>query len=113
MLIVPLSAIVQDDVADDIADNGQLNLVSERVTRRTTIKAGKKDTVASIARRYRVSTKEVAEWNGVGTAASFHPGQQVVVYVQVRTASRAKHGGKAVARKKASSTKKPTKTANR
>ena len=49
VLIVPRSAKVQNDVTSHVADNGQLNLAPERVTRRTTVKAGKRDSVASIA----------------------------------------------------------------
>jgi membrane-bound lytic murein transglycosylase D len=111
VLIVPRSSKIQADVDDEIADNGQLTLVSERVTRRTTIKAGKKDTVASIARRYRVSAKQVAEWNDVSTTSVFKAGQQVVVYVPVKTVTRTSHArkGKSVARSKSSAKK--TKTA--
>jgi membrane-bound lytic murein transglycosylase D len=109
VLIVPRSSKMADDVPDDIADGGQLNLQSENVTRKTTIKAGKKDTVASIARRYRVSAKQVAEWNSVAPSAKFAAGQQVVLYVPVKTAVRS-HGKKAVA--KASSGKKHTASAS-
>jgi membrane-bound lytic murein transglycosylase D len=103
VLIVPRSGKIQADVADDIADNGQLNLQPERVTRRMTIKAGKKETVATVARRYKVSAKDVAEWNSVHPTASFAAGQQVVVYVPVKTGvARSTHGkkGKPVARAK-------------
>jgi membrane-bound lytic murein transglycosylase D len=85
VLIVPRSAKVQEDVADEIADNGQLQLQPERVTRRMTIKAGKRDTVASVARRYKVSAKELAAWNDMHPTGSFAAGQQVVVFVPVRT----------------------------
>jgi membrane-bound lytic murein transglycosylase D len=104
VLIVPRSAKQEADVTDEIADNGQLNLQPERVTRRVTIKAGKKDTVASIARRYKVSAKDVAEWNGTHAAATFVHGQQVVVYVPVRTSSHGARGRKhkAIARSKSS-----------
>ncbi len=88
VLIVPRTASTNRDVADHIADNGQLNLAPEQVTRRTTVKAGKRDTVQSIARRYRLSAAQVADWNDVGTSASFKPGQRVVVYLPVRAAAR-------------------------
>ncbi len=88
VLIVPRSAKMNRDVADHIADNGQLNLAPERVTRRTTVKAGKRDTVRSIARRYRLSAAQVADWNDVGVSAAFKPGQRVVVYLPVRSAAR-------------------------
>jgi membrane-bound lytic murein transglycosylase D len=86
VLIVPRSAKVQDDVPGHVADNGQLNLAPEVVTRRSTVKAGKHDSVASIARRYGLSASQVAEWNSVGASAAFKAGQQVVVYLPVRAA---------------------------
>ena len=46
--------------------------------------AGKHDSVETIARRYRVSASQIAQWNGVGTAAKFAPGQSVVVYVAAK-----------------------------
>jgi membrane-bound lytic murein transglycosylase D len=52
--------------------------------RRTSFRAGKRDTVAAIARRYRVSPQQVAQWNRTSPSASFHRGQTVVVYVPVR-----------------------------
>jgi membrane-bound lytic murein transglycosylase D len=94
VLIVPRSAKVQDDVASHVADNGQLSLAPEAVTRRTTVKAGKHDTVASVARRYRVKPAQVAEWNNVGPSAAFKAGEQVVVYVPVRAAGRTASRGK-------------------
>ncbi|HUR90744.1 MAG TPA: transglycosylase SLT domain-containing protein [Ramlibacter sp.] len=117
VLIVPRSSKMQADVSDDLADNAQLNLQSEMVTRKMTVKAGKKDTVASIARRYKVSTKQVAEWNSTTVSGAFHAGQQVVVYVPVRTAKAshtrkgATHAKGASTKKQAASAKKPAKTA--
>ena len=48
------------------------------------MRAGKRDSVDSIARRYRVSPSQVAQWNDVGTGAQFAPGQTVVVYVATK-----------------------------
>jgi membrane-bound lytic murein transglycosylase D len=90
VLIVPRSAGVQNDVTSHVADHGQLNLSPERVTRRTTVKAGKHDTVASIAKRLRVNPAQVAEWNSVAASAAFTSGQQVVVYLPVKTGMRAR-----------------------
>jgi membrane-bound lytic murein transglycosylase D len=93
---VPRSAKVQSDVGVNVADNGQLNLTPENVTRRTTIKAGKRDTVTTIAKRYRVTASQVAEWNEVGAHAAFAAGQQVVLFLPVKSGSkaRASSGGK-------------------
>jgi len=45
------------------------------------LKAGRHDTVESVARRYRVSASQVAQWNNLSPAAALKPGQTVLVYV--------------------------------
>jgi len=84
VLIVPRTAKMQDDVASHVADNGQLSLAPEHVTRRSTVKAGKRETVASLARRYKLNPAEVASWNNVNASAAFKAGEQVVVYLPVK-----------------------------
>lgn len=98
VLIVPRSAKMQDDVTPHVADNGQLSLAPEIVTRKTTVKAGKHDTVASIAKRYRLSASEVAGWNSLGAAAAFQAGQQVVLYLPVKVGNASHHTVRAGAR---------------
>ena len=82
-LMVPRTTTRQD-VSAHLADNGQLAFTPEMVTRRTTVRAGKRDTVRSIAQRFRVSADNVADWNDVKASAAFKAGQQVVVYLPVR-----------------------------
>jgi membrane-bound lytic murein transglycosylase D len=84
VLVVPRPPSKQEDVTGHVADNGQLNLAPEQQMRRTTLKAGKHESVASVAKRYRVSPVQVADWNNVGVNAGFRAGQQVVVFVPVR-----------------------------
>jgi membrane-bound lytic murein transglycosylase D len=88
VLIVPRGANRQEDVTSHMADHGQLSLAPEVSARRTVIKAGKRDTVASIARRYKVSATQVAEWNDLAATAAFQAGQQVVLFLPARAASR-------------------------
>lgn len=83
-LMVPRSAAIRQDVSSHLADNGQVAFAPEIVTRRTTVRAGKGDTVASIARRYKLTVASVADWNDVRASAAFKVGQQVVVYLPVR-----------------------------
>jgi membrane-bound lytic murein transglycosylase D len=85
-LIVPRSAKM-GDVASHVADNGFLSLAPEVVTRKTTVKAGRKDTVASIARRYRLNAGLVADWNDVKSNASFQPGEAITLFLPVRANS--------------------------
>ncbi|MGE0329544.1 MAG: transglycosylase SLT domain-containing protein [Ramlibacter sp.] len=90
VVLAPRTAKTEADVALHVADNGQLSLAPEVVTRRTVIKARKGDSVASIARRYRLSAAQVADWNDVGASAAFRLGQQIVVYLPVRAAAKSK-----------------------
>jgi membrane-bound lytic murein transglycosylase D len=81
-LLVPRGAQHAVDVSGKIADNATMALAPEApAARRVSFKAGKKDTVASIARRYRVPSAQVARWNDLSASAGFKPGQMVVVYV--------------------------------
>ncbi len=93
-LLVSRSATVKTDVALTVADNGQLSLAPEIVTRRTTVKARKGDTVTSLARRYNVSPGDVAQWNKTNAGAALKAGQAVVVYLQVKARAPSARGGK-------------------
>lgn len=79
-LLVPRPASQERDVTERIADNGQLSLVPETELRRIVLKAGKKDSVHTVARRYGLAPAKVAEWNNVGTGATFKPGQNIVIH---------------------------------
>ncbi len=108
VLVVPRPPGKQDDVAGHVADNGQLALAPEVTLHRRVVKAGKRDSVATIARRYRVTAAQVADWNDVAVGASFRPGQSVVLHVPVRAKASAKGGSrvKQVASRKKAVTKK-------
>ncbi|MGP1628613.1 MAG: transglycosylase SLT domain-containing protein [Giesbergeria sp.] len=86
-LLVPRATTTKADVASSVADNGQIAFTPEVVTRRTTVKAGKRETVTSVARRYHITTADVATWNDVKSGASFRPGESVVLYLPVRMSS--------------------------
>ncbi|MEO7886606.1 MAG: transglycosylase SLT domain-containing protein [Polaromonas sp.] len=111
-LLVPRSAKVEDDVTSHVADTAQISFSPEVVTRRTTVKARKGESVATIAKRYGLSAASVAEWNNVSTSSPFKPGHQVVVFLPVKNAPKASsrsHGRSSAATKavKRSSAKKP------
>ncbi|MGV3570717.1 MAG: LysM peptidoglycan-binding domain-containing protein, partial [Ramlibacter sp.] len=84
VLIVPRGGTGGQDVAGHVADNGQLSLAPEVVTRRTVVKARRGESVASIARRYKLSASQVADWNDIAASAVFKAGQQVVLHLPVR-----------------------------
>ena len=92
VLVVPRTPQQQQDVTSQVADNGQLNLAPEITTRRTTVRAGKRDTVARIANRYRLNPAEVASWNSVAVGAAFKAGQQIVLFLPVKAQAARKSG---------------------
>ncbi len=99
-LLVPRSPQREADVSEHLAENATMALAPDGPSlRRVALKAGKRDSVASVAKRYRVSAAQVAQWNGVNAGSSFRPGQAIVVYVAHRPAraaaakSAAKAGG--------------------
>ncbi|HET8745467.1 MAG TPA: transglycosylase SLT domain-containing protein [Ramlibacter sp.] len=100
VLIVPRRSASQSDVPDHVADNGQLSLAPEVVTRRTVVKARRHDSVATIAHRYKLSPAQVAQWNHLSASAALKPGQHVVLHLPVRSTARAavRVPGKAVVR---------------
>jgi len=120
-LLVRRSASFNNDVSAQVANNGYLTLAPEVVLRRTVVKAGKNDNVASMARRYSVSTKVLAKWNKVSTSAAFKRGQSVVLYLPARAkagrSAKARSGKTAVAKSakrapvKAAASKKPVRVA--
>jgi len=82
-LLVPRTAERDRDVSEHLADNASIGFAPDvPPMRRVTLKANKGDTVASVARRYRLGTTQLAQWNRVSTKATFKPGQQVVAYVR-------------------------------
>jgi len=105
-LLVPRSQAREQDVSESVADNAMMALAPDLPPmRRLVLKAGKRDTVASVARRYKVSASQVAQWNKVGTSAKFRRAQAIVVYVPVKSSRQAvaKRGGRDVS--KAASTR--------
>ena len=68
-------------MTEHVAENATMQLSPDvPPLRRVAFKAGKTDTVASIARRYRVGISQVAEWNAMAATARFKPGATIVVY---------------------------------
>lgn len=78
-LLVPRGNRIERDVAVHVADNGQMALSPEIVLRRNVIKAGKNETVASVAKRYGVAVSSVAQWNKTSVGSAFKTGQQIVL----------------------------------
>lgn len=108
-LVVPRSGKRQQDVSEALAENAMMALAPDRpATRKLSLRAGKRDSVASIARRYRVSAQQVALWNGTRSTASFKRGQTVVVYVPVSRS----HSAKTAVASKSSSARRSSRVAS-
>ena len=119
-LLVPRTALMENDVSSQVADNGQVSLSPEILTRRTTVKARKGESVATIASRYGLAAASVAGWNSVGTNAGFKQGHQIVLHLPLtaRAAVRAEHqpassGRTAIKAQKRSASKTIVKTKRR
>jgi membrane-bound lytic murein transglycosylase D len=81
-LLVPRSQHRTADVSEHIADNAVMALAPDLPPlRKMSLKAGRNDSVATVAKRYRVSAAQVAQWNGVTASARFKAGQRIVVFV--------------------------------
>ena len=92
-LLVPRSAKMETDVTSHVADNGQVSLAPEIVTRRTTVRARKGESVATIAKRYGLSAANVAAWNDVGASSAFKMGRQVVLFLPIKSRASARSRG--------------------
>ncbi len=99
-LLVTRSAKQQTDVSSKLADNGQLNLTPEQVLRKQFIKARKKDTLESIAKRYKVSVEQLAQWNGLSKTSSLKNGQKLVIMVSGKARKTVASGASKHKRKK-------------
>ncbi|MEO8155043.1 MAG: transglycosylase SLT domain-containing protein [Rhizobacter sp.] len=105
-LLVPRDETLLKDVSLHVADNAVMALSPEALPpKRMTYRAIKGDTVATVAKRYRVSALQVAQWNKTSASAGFAAGQNVVVYVPqrqptVRNSSKSKKVVKRKARRR-------------
>ena len=89
-LLVPRSTRQDNDVTSKVADNGQLNLAPEVTLRKRTIKARKKDSLASVAKRYRVAIADVAKWNDLSVDSALKSEQKLVLMLPAKSGGKAK-----------------------
>ena len=86
-LLVPRSSNSVQEVSLSTADNAQMSLAPEIVLRKASLKARAGDTVASFAKRNKLSAASVAQWNKKSVGAALKKGQSVVVYLPQRAKS--------------------------
>lgn len=92
------------DVPEHIADNAHMALAPDvPPLRKVAIKARKGDTVLALAKRYRVTAAQIAQWNRIDDGTRFKKAQSLVIWQPVKEAgasrremaSAGKSGGKA------------------
>jgi len=90
-ILVPKSSLSSDtDISQEVADNATMTVERDVPdTRRITVKVGKRDNLASIARHYKVSIAQLKDWNSL-PRDSVAPGQKLQVHVPYRLASASK-----------------------
>ena len=89
-LLVPRPSKQEKDVTTKVADNGQLNLSPEVSLRKKIIKARKKDSLASVAKRYKVAVDDVAMWNKLSVDSALTSGQKLVLMLPNKGKSKTK-----------------------
>jgi membrane-bound lytic murein transglycosylase D len=61
------------------------------ILRKQIIKARKKDSLASVAKRYKVSVNDVAMWNKISVDSPLKSGQKLVLMLPSKGKSKAKN----------------------
>jgi membrane-bound lytic murein transglycosylase D len=84
-LLVPRNGHGPAAVASHVVDNAHVAYTPEVVLRRTTVRARRGDSIATIAARHDLPTATVAGWNQ--GRASLKSGQAVVLYLPVRASA--------------------------
>ena len=86
-LLVPRSEQRLTDVSVQLADHAMMVFAPDGPRlQRMSLRAGPRDSVMSVARRFGVRPDEVAQWNSLELGSSFRPGQTVIVFVPAKAA---------------------------
>ena len=83
-LLVPRGLQKNEDVTQKVAEQGQLELAPEIITKRISFKVTKKDNWASISKRYKVSVGQLAALNKLSPETKLKPGQTLSVEVTLK-----------------------------
>ncbi|AGW91163.1 transglycosylase SLT domain-containing protein [Cupriavidus sp. DF5525] len=85
-VMIPRSGRHDQDISASLADSAMLAMEPDLPdARRVVVRAGRRDTVASVARRYGVSARQVQSWNKL-SGTKLVAGQSLVLMVPVRGA---------------------------
>lgn len=107
-ILVPRTEFTAEkDITAEVADTATMVVVPDVAeTRRILVKVGKRDNLASLARRHKVSIAQIKEWNGLKTD-KLAAGKQLELHVPNRAVARRAVSNRQVAR---NSRAKPVKT---
>jgi membrane-bound lytic murein transglycosylase D len=96
-LLVPRRNAAAPDVSEHLAQNASLSLAPEAPPlRRVSFKAGRRgDSVAAVAKRFRVSAAQVAQWNGLSANSRLKPGQSVMLMLPNKRGAKFARSGRA------------------
>ncbi len=113
VVLVPKATVDADkDIGQELADNAMLAVEPDEVRRKITVKVGKRDTMASITRRYKVSAADVREWNDL-KGDKLKAGQQLSLQVKVAKKSKGVKGTKSATSTRQAAAKGKTGTAEK
>lgn len=95
-LLVPKAEHTEDsDISQYVIDNASLSLTREATTKKIVITAKGKDSLASLAKRYKTSTAQIKQWNDL-KSNTIKPGQKLRIEVAaLSTKARARVASKA------------------
>ncbi len=80
-LLVPRKGVLDADVTEHLADNGQAAFSPEVVLKRITLKARKGDTLAGFASKNGVTVANLMSWNKLSMNAPLKAGQSIVLLI--------------------------------
>ena len=88
-LLVPKSAHAsEENIPTQVAEQAQLSIEKGRTgTRKIYVKVGKKDNLASIAKRYKLSKEDIKEWNNL-RKDQVNPGMKLALQVPIKAKSK-------------------------
>lgn len=95
----------EENIPQHIAEQAQLNLESGKRTKTVKVRASSRDTLASLAKRYHVSTSDIKSWNQL-KRDQIKAGQSIVLQLPItNTTRKIAHRGSSNPAKKLASTK--------
>jgi membrane-bound lytic murein transglycosylase D len=90
-LLVPRTTKKDQDVGVEVADLGQLELSPELSPgKKLKVKVGKKDTLASLAKKYHVSESQILTWNSLQAKSTLSAGENLTLFIPVKATQKKK-----------------------